>query len=252
MDERFERAAMLLGDEALDILSRSTVALFGVGGVGSYAAEALARSGVGRIVLIDNDTVSRTNINRQLCALESTIGLQKVAVVASRLRDIDPSIEIEERAEFFLPENAHEFDFSKYDYVIDAIDTVSGKLAIAECAHRAGVPMISCMGTGNKLDPTAFRVTDISKTSVCPLARVMRRELKKRGIAHLKVVYSEEVAQKPKCASEQGGARAVPGSLAFVPPVAGLIAAGEAVKTLIANVSDKNEDAQSSQVNKEN
>ena len=232
MDERFERAAMLLGDEALDILSRSTVALFGVGGVGSYAAEALARSGVGRIVLIDNDTVSRTNINRQLCALESTVGLQKVAVVASRLRDIDPSIEIEERAEFFLPENAHEFDFSKYDYVIDAIDTVSGKLAIAECAHRAGVPMISCMGTGNKLDPSRFAVSDIFKTSGCPLCRVMRTELRKRGIKKLNVVWSDEIPVKPSETSENLGKRQTPGSLPFVPGAAGLIMAGKIILDL--------------------
>ena len=232
-DERFEREALLIGDAALDTLADSTVALFGVGGVGSYAAEALARCGVGRLVLVDNDTVSKTNINRQLCALESTVGRLKVSVTAERLRDINPKIDVIERTEFFLPENAREFDFSQFDYVIDAIDTVSGKLAIAEEAKKAGVPMISCMGTGNKLDPTALTVTDISKTDTCPLARVMRRELKNRGIDRLKVVYSKEPAIKP-LKEINDGKRTVPASIAFVPSVAGLIAASEAVKTLVA------------------
>ncbi len=239
MDERFEREALLIGDDAVEILASSCVALFGVGGVGSYVAEALARSGVGKIVLIDNDTVSRTNINRQLCALESTVGKSKVSVVAARLKDINPDIEIVERMEFFLPENSHLFDFSEYDYVIDAIDTVSGKIEIAVLANKANVPMISCMGTGNKLDPMSFRVTDISKTSMCPLARVMRRELKKRGIEHMKVVYSEEQARKPERVIKDG-ARTVPSSIAFVPSVAGLIAAGEAIKTLIAEKLNEN------------
>lgn len=239
MNERFEREALLIGEDAVEALSSSCVALFGVGGVGSYAAEALARCGVGKIVLIDSDVVSKTNINRQLCALESTVGVPKVSVVAARLKDINPNIKVVERREFFLPENAQEFDFSEYDYVIDAIDTVSGKLAIAVCARDAGVPMISCMGTGNKLDPTAFRVTDISKTSTCPLARVMRRELKKRGITHMKVVYSEEPARKPM-KELKDGERIVPASIAFVPSVAGLIAASEAVKTLIAEKISEN------------
>ena len=233
MNERFEREAMLLGEDALTVLSHSCVALFGVGGVGSYAAEALARRGVGKIILIDNDTVSRTNINRQLCALESTVGRLKVDVVAQRLLDINPELKIEKYTTFFLPENAHEFDFSQYDFVIDAIDTVSGKIAIAVAANEANTPMISCMGTGNKLDPTAFCVTDISKTDTCPLARVMRRELKSRGINHMKVVYSKEPAQTPKITKSEGK-RAIPASIAFVPSVAGLIAAGEAVKALIA------------------
>ena len=234
MDERFEREALLLGDEAVERLAACRVALFGVGGVGSYAAEALARSGVGTVELIDHDTVSLTNINRQLIALQSTVGRPKVSVAAERMRDINPNIRVIERREFFLPETAEHFDFSSYDYIIDAIDTVSGKIAIAEAAVRAGVPMISCMGTGNKLDPTAFRVTDLAKTSMCPLARVMRRELKRRGILHLTVVYSEEEAMRPvsPCVDEETG-KQVPGSLAFVPPVAGLIAAGEAVKTLL-------------------
>ena len=233
IDSRFEREAMLLGEEAVKYLSECRVALFGVGGVGSYAAEALARSGVGTVELIDHDTVSRTNINRQLIALESTVGRPKVSVAAERMRDINPNIQVIERREFFLPENADAFDFSGYDYVIDAIDTVSGKIAIAEAAVRAGVPMISCMGTGNKLDPTAFRVTDLSKTSMCPLARVMRRELKKRGITHLTVVYSEEQAMRPTGSSDAETGKQVPGSLAFVPSVAGLIAASEALRTLL-------------------
>ncbi len=233
MDERFEREALLLGEDAVARLAASRVALFGVGGVGSYAAEALARAGVGELVLIDSDCVSRSNINRQLCALESTVGRPKVEVIAARLRDINPKIKVVCRQEFFLPENAHLFDFSSYDYVIDAIDTVSGKIAIAESALRAGTPMISCMGTGNKLDPTAFRVTDLAKTSGCPLARVMRRELKQRGILHLPVVYSEEApAEIPKQVNPETG-KQVPASISFVPPVAGLIAAGEAVKKLV-------------------
>ena len=238
-DERFEREALLIGDKALETLASSTVALFGVGGVGSYAAEALARCGVGRIVLVDNDTVSITNINRQLCALESTVGELKVSVTAKRLRDINPKIDVVERTEFFLPETVGNFDFSQFDFVIDAIDTVSGKIAIVEEAQKAGVPMISCMGTGNKLDPTAFVVTDIAKTDTCPLARVMRRELKKRGIGHLKVVYSTEQAQKP-LKEINDGKRTIPASIAFVPSVAGLIAASEAVKTLIAKGEGEN------------
>lgn len=239
MDQRFEREALLLGEAAVERLAACRVALFGIGGVGSYAAEALARSGVGTVELIDHDTVSVTNINRQLIALQSTVGRPKVSVAAERMRDINPNITVIERQELFLPENAHRFDFSRYDYVIDAIDTVSGKIAIAEAATRAGVPMISCMGTGNKCDPTAFRVTDLSKTSMCPLARVMRRELKKRGITHLTVVYSEEEAMRPvsACLDEETG-KQVPGSLAFVPSVAGLIAAGEAVKTLLKEKGD--------------
>ena len=192
MKEEFEREAMLLGEEAIKKLEGSYVALFGLGGVGSYAAEALARSGVGRILLIDNDVVSKSNINRQLCALQSTVGRYKVDVVAKRLLDINPDIIIEKRYDFVLPENISSFDFESFDYVIDAIDTVSAKLAIAQSATEHGTPMISCMGTGNKLDPTALTVTDIAKTTVCPLARVMRRELKKRGITHLPVVFSTE------------------------------------------------------------
>ena len=241
MDERFEREAMLMGEESVNRLNHARVALFGVGGVGSYAAEALARCGVGYLELIDNDVVSRSNINRQLCALESTVGRPKVAVVAERLRDINPCIQVIDRQEFVLPETIDSFDFGSYDYVIDAIDTVSGKIAIAVAATERGVPMISCMGTGNKWDPTAFVVTDLAKTDTCPLARVMRRELKSRGIAHLPVVYSKETAAKPLVASVNEKGKAVPGSLAFVPSVAGLIAAGEAVKTLIGYGKSKGE-----------
>ena len=236
MKKRFEREAMLLGYDAIEELAHARVALFGLGGVGSYAAEALARSGVGELVLVDHDTVSLTNINRQLCALENTVGRSKVAVTSERLRQINPEIKIEQREEFFLPENASDFDFSSYDYVIDAIDTVAGKVGIAVCATRAGVPVISCMGPGNKLDPTALRVTDLAKTSVCPLARVMRRELKKHGISHLPVIYSEELPLSPCFVPpDADGRRTPPGSVAFVPSVAGLLAASEAVKCLLAN-----------------
>ena len=238
MDPRFEREALLIGEDSVKILNESRVALFGVGGVGSYAAEALARCGVGSMVLVDNDCVSESNINRQLCALTSTVGRPKAEVVAERLADINPEIKIEIRQEFFLPESSSSFDFDSYDYVIDAIDTVAGKLEIARLCAFHGVPMISCMGTGNKLDPTALTVTDISKTNTCPLARVMRRELKRLGINHLKVVYSEETPVKPQAASEDGR-RSVPSSIAFVPSVAGLIAAGEAVKDIIASKKAK-------------
>ena len=232
MKEEFKREAMLLGEEAIKKLEGSYVALFGLGGVGSYAAEALARSGVGRILLIDNDVVSKSNINRQLCALQSTVGRYKVDVVAERLLDINPDIIIEKRYDFVLPENISSFNFEGFDYVIDAIDTVSAKLAIAQSATEHGTPMISCMGTGNKLDPTALTVTDIAKTSVCPLARVMRRELKKRGIAHLPVVFSTE---EPKVQINHDGKKIPPASIAFVPSVAGLIAASEAIKSITSN-----------------
>lgn len=228
MDERFERERMLIGDEALDRLRGAKVALFGVGGVGSAAAEALARGGVGNIDLIDNDTVNVTNINRQLCALDSTLGQLKAEAVAQRLRDISPDINVRVFPIFFMPDV--EFDLSGYDYIIDAIDTVTAKIELALRAKAAGVPMISCMGTGNKLDPTALTVEDLAKTTVCPLARVMRRELKQRGITHLKVVYSGE--EPIKSVTAQGG-KATPASISFVPPVAGFIAAGEAIRDII-------------------
>lgn len=234
MNKRFERQSLIIGEQATDTLARKKVALFGVGGVGSYAAEALARCGVGTVELIDSDVVSESNINRQLCALTSTVGRPKVEVVAERLKDINPEITVIARQDFFLPENADEFDFGSYDFVIDAIDTVSAKLEIAVRCNALGVPMVSSMGTGNKLDPTALRVTDLAKTSGCPLARVMRRELKKRGILHLTVVCSDELPIKPNYGDTppSDGKPNAPGSIAFVPSVAGLVAASVAVKAL--------------------
>ncbi len=229
---RFERERMLIGEEAMARLRGARVALFGVGGVGSAAAEALARGGVGAIDIIDNDTVSVTNINRQLCALTSTVSRPKVDVVAERIEDIDAGIKVRTMQTFFMPDT--ELDFSLYDYIIDAIDTVSAKIEIAVRAHSCGVPVISCMGTGNKLDPTAFVVEDISHTSVCPLARVMRRELRQRGITHMKVVYSTEEARKPIGGeSDAQSGKQIPASISFVPPVAGFIAAGEVIRDII-------------------
>ena len=238
--EEFERQALLLGESAMDKLENAYVALFGVGGVGSYAAEALARSGVGHILLVDCDRVSRSNINRQLCALQSTVGQFKVDVVATRIRDINPDAIVECRRDFVLPDNIGSFDFAKFDFVIDAIDTVSAKISIAEACIAVGTQLISCMGTGNKQNPTELKVTDISKTNTCPLARVMRRELKKRGISHLRVIYSEEEAMTPLKAVKSENGKAVPGSLAFVPSVAGLIAASEAVKHIISKEASEN------------
>ena len=232
MNERFEREELLIGKEALAKLQSARVCLFGVGGVGSYVAEALARAGVGAIDIVDNDTVNVTNINRQLCALTSTLGRNKVDVVADRLADINPELKITAFCEFVLPENIDKYDFSAYDYIVDAIDTVSAKIAIIERAKAADVPVISCMGTGNKLDPSALVVTDIQKTSTCPLARVMRRELKVRGIAHLKVVYSTEPPIKTGAQTETG--KPVVASISFVPSVAGLLAAGEVIRDITA------------------
>lgn len=234
--ERFERQSLIIGEEATNRLSEKKVALFGVGGVGSYAAEALARCGVGTVELIDSDCVSLSNVNRQLCALDSTVGLPKVDVVAARMKDINPSITVIPRKEFFLPENADSFDFSSYDFVIDAIDTVSAKVEIALRCSSFGVPMISSMGTGNKLDPSALCISDLSKTSGCPLARVMRRELKKRGILHMPVVYSKEEPIRPINAPVSENGKPIPGSISFVPSVAGLLAASVAVKELIKEV----------------
>ncbi len=240
MKVQYNRTAMLLGEDAMEKLKGSKVAVFGVGGVGGYVCEALARSGVGCLHLIDNDTVSDSNINRQIIALRSTVGKPKTEVMAERIRDIDPDIEVKCINMFFLPENAHEIDLSQYDTVVDAIDTVSSKIYLAVECEKLGVPIISSMGTGNKLDPTAFRISDIYKTSVCPLARVMRAELKKRGVKHLKVCWSDE-APLPSVAPENlpegempaGSRRATPASCAFVPSAAGLVIAGEVVKTLI-------------------
>lgn len=232
----FSRAELLLGEEALEKLRSARVALFGIGGVGSFAAEALARGGVGHITLVDGDTVSITNINRQLIALHSTVGKEKTAVMAERIADISPETEVETYPVAYGAENRDLLDFSTYDYVIDAIDTVTSKLILIEEAKKAGVPVISCMGTGNKFHPERFEVTDISKTSVCPLAKVMRKELKVRGIKNVKVVYSKEEPQKP-AASTETGKRQIPGSLSFVPPVAGLLLAGEVIRH-IAGITD--------------
>ena len=202
MPNQFTRTEMLLGSEAVHKLKQCRIAVFGIGGVGGYTVEALARSGVGTLDLIDNDTVSLTNINRQIIALHSTVGMNKTDAAKKRLLDINPNIKINTYNTFFTPENSGEFNFSQYDYIVDAIDTVSGKIELAVQADKANVPIISSMGAGNKLDPTRFEVSDIYKTSVCPLARVMRRELKKRNIRKLKVVYSKEEALSPKCESD--------------------------------------------------
>ena len=229
---QFSRTELLLGKEGMEKLNKARVAVFGVGGVGGYVVEALARSGVGAIDLIDKDTVSLSNINRQIIALHSTVGRLKTEVAAERAKDINPEICIKTHNLFYLPETAEQFDFTDYDYIVDAIDTVSGKLALVEQANKAGTPIISSMGAGNKLDATAFKVADISKTSVCPLARVMRRELKKRGIDHLKVVYSQEEPLPAKVQDEETG-KPIPASIAFVPSVVGLIIAGEVIKDLV-------------------
>ncbi|MFR2775873.1 MAG: ThiF family adenylyltransferase [Anaerostipes sp.] len=233
MKEQFIRTGLLLGEEAITKLNHAKVAVFGVGGVGGFAVEALARAGIGTFVLVDNDVVSESNLNRQIIALKSTVGRPKVEVMRERILEIYPDAEVETVQSFFLPENAAQFDFSSYDYVVDAIDTVTGKIELALQAQKAGVPIISSMGAGNKLDPTRFEVADIYNTSVCPLARVMRKELKKREIEKLKVVYSKEPAMEPLIKiSEDGGKRQVPGSVSFVPSAAGLIVAGEVVKDL--------------------
>lgn len=222
---------MLLGSEAMEKLTKSRVAVFGIGGVGGHTSEALARSGVGTLDLIDKDTVSPSNINRQIIALQSTIGLSKTDAAAARIADIDPDCRVNAYREFFLPETKDDFDFTQYDYVVDAIDTVSGKLAIIESAREAGVPVISAMGAGNKLDPTRFEVADIYDTSVCPLARVMRTECRKRGIDRLKVVYSKEKPLDKRTFDGKTG-KPIPASAAFVPSVMGLIIAAEVIKDL--------------------
>ena len=233
--EQFLRTQMLLGTEALERLQKARVAVFGIGGVGGYTVEALARSGVGQIDLIDSDTVSVSNINRQILATHSTVGMQKVEAGKRRILEINPACTVRTHAVFYTPETAGQFDFAQYDYIVDAIDTVTGKLALVERAMAAGTPIICCMGTGNKLDATAFRVADVSKTTVCPLARVMRKELGKRGIKHLKVVYSKEEALTPTGWEEEAaalGKRQIPGSVAFVPGAAGLILAGEVIRDI--------------------
>ena len=236
MGNEFARTRLLLGAEALARLAACRVAVFGVGGVGGYVVEALARSGIGALDLIDNDTVAERNLNRQIIALHSTIGQYKADVAAARVRDINPDCRVTAHRVFFLPETQAQFDFSAYDYVVDAIDTVKGKLALVEQARSAGVPIICSMGAGNKLDPTAFRVADIYETSVCPLARVMRTECRRRGIDRLKVVYSTEPPLRPLEKADEPGSprRATPGSVAFVPSAAGLVLASEVIRDLVA------------------
>lgn len=235
MREEFCRTEMLLGEEAMDRLARSRVAVFGVGGVGGYVCEALARSGVGALDLIDKDKVALSNINRQIIATSKTVGREKTDVMRERILEINPEALVRVYSCFFLPENADDFPFKEYDYVVDAVDTVTAKIELVMRAKKAGVPIISSMGAGNKLDASAFRVADIYDTKICPLARVMRRELKKRQVEHLKVVYSEEEPILPAgnhAEAEAEKHRAVPGSVAFVPSVAGLMIAGEVVKDL--------------------
>lgn len=235
MEHAFSRTELLLGEAALQRLQQARVAVFGVGGVGGYVVEALARSGVGALDLIDHDVVSLTNLNRQIIALHSTLGQEKVVVAKNRILDIAPSCQVRTYPIFYTPETADQFDFSAYDYVVDAMDSVTGKLELVRQANCCHTPIISSMGAGNKLDPTAFEVADIYQTSVCPLARVMRRELRKMGIAKLKVVYSKEPPLTPASKETQADShkRPVPGSTAFVPSVAGLILAGTVIQDLI-------------------
>lgn len=235
MDNRFQRTELLLGEEAMRRLAKARVAVFGVGGVGGFAVEALARSGVGRLDLIDSDRVDLTNINRQIIATSDTVGEYKVDAAKARVLSINPECIVNTHRVFFLPETASGFDLSVYDYIIDAVDTVSAKLELALGAQKANTPIISAMGAGNKLDPTAFEVCDISKTSVCPLARVMRAECKKRGIKKLKVVYSKEQPTRPvsKVDPDNPNRRDTPASISFVPSVVGLIIAGEVIKDIV-------------------
>lgn len=236
MQNQFSRTELIFGSSAMEKLARSRVAVFGVGGVGGYTVEALARSGIGTLDIIDNDTVCLTNINRQIIAAHSTIGRYKVDVAKERILDINPDCTVNTYKTFFMPDTAGEFDFSRYDYVVDAIDTVTGKIEIIMQAKAAGVPVISSMGAGNKVEPTAFEVTDIYKTSVCPLAKVMRYQLKRRGVKKLKVVYSKEMpvtpSESPELNEENSVRRSIPGSIAFVPSVVGLIIAGEVIKDI--------------------
>ncbi len=256
MQNPFARTELLLGTQGVQRLAEARVALFGLGGVGGYVAEALARSGIGALDLIDDDCVAPSNLNRQLLATRQTIGLAKVDVAEERIHSINPDCTVRKHKTFYLPETAAQFDFTQYDYVVDAIDTVTGKLLLIEEAFRAGVPVISCMGTGNKLHPELLELADISQTSVCPLARIMRKELGRRGIRHLKVVYSKEKALTPREPLSPSSftdptlpevpdplrpgkpKRSTPGSTSFVPGVAGLILAGEVVRTLSGYTAD--------------
>ena len=235
MTNAFIRTRLLFGQDAMEKLANSRVAVFGLGGVGGYVCEALARSGVGALDLIDNDTVSESNLNRQILALRSTLGQCKTDAAKARVLDINPACRVTTYNTFFLPETADQFDFTLYDYIVDAIDTVAGKLCLAQKAQDAGTPIIASMGTGNKLDPTQLEITDLYKTEVCPLARVMRYECRKRGIKKLKVLYSREIPITPRAEETPDnptGRRSVPGSTAFVPPAAGLIIAAEVVRDL--------------------
>ncbi len=235
MSDSFSRTQLLLGDKAMEKIRNARVAVFGIGGVGGYVVEALIRSGLEEIDIIDNDSVSITNINRQIIATVRNIGRDKVDVAEERIKEINPRVLVHKHRTFFTPETSAEFQFSQYDYVVDAIDTVAGKIELILKCNETATPIISSMGAGNKLDPTAFEVADIYQTSVCPLARVMRHELKKRGIQKLKVVYSKEKPITPLESTETKGTtgRAVPGSIAFVPSVVGLIVAGEVIKDII-------------------
>lgn len=240
MEEQFIRTKILLGDTALERLHKARVAVFGLGGVGGYTVEALARAGIGQLDLIDKDDISISNLNRQILATYPTIGMAKTEAAKRRVLEINPECQVTTWEVFYTPDTAGQFDFTQYDYIVDAIDTVTGKLALVEHARAAGTPIICCMGTGNKLDPTAFQVADISKTTMCPLARVMRKELGKRGIKHLKVVYSQEEALTPTGWEEEAaaiGKRQIPGSVSFVPGAAGLILAGEVIKDIANSVN---------------
>ena len=235
MEEQFSRTAMLLGEESVARLEKARVAVFGLGGVGGYVVEALARAGIGQLELIDKDTVSLSNLNRQILATHETLGMEKTQAARLRVEAINPRCRVRTYSMFYLPDTAEQFDLRQYDYIVDAVDTVTAKLTLVQRATEAGTPIISCMGTGNKLDASAFRVADISKTTGCPLARIMRKELGKRGIRHLKVVYSQEEARKPTGWEEEAaaeGKRQIPGSLPFVPGAAGLILAGEVIKDI--------------------
>lgn len=238
MTDRFSRTEMLLGSDAMEKLRNARVAVFGLGGVGGYIVEALARSGVGALDIIDNDTVSITNLNRQIVAVEETVGMPKTEAAKMRIMQINPDCKVTAYNTFYMPENSSDFDFAQYDYIADAIDTVTAKIELVMNANKCGTPIICSMGTGNKLNPAELEVADIYKTSVCPLARIMRYELKRRGIKKLKVVYSKEMPIVPtgaaaeKCRAESTGKKNVPGSTAFVPAVAGMIIASEIVKDI--------------------
>ena len=236
--EQFMRTGLLLGEEGIRKLNKAAVAVFGIGGVGGFTVEALARSGIGHLVLVDADEVSESNINRQIIATHQTVGRPKVEVMKERIAQINPETVVETYQTFFLPENADQFDFASYDYVVDAIDTVTGKIELVLQGQKEGTPVISSMGAGNKLDPTMFQVAHIYDTSVCHLAKVMRKELKKRNVPALKVVYSKEKAMEPAVRISEDGKRQIPGSTAFVPSVAGLIIAGEVIKDL-SGISEK-------------